>query len=624
MLIYQDTTPRFRRLVVENRIVDVLTDNYAIRLGHRPPAGELGAWQNSLSRVRDLIDEAGLDDNIIALEYEVPYNQSRIDCLIFGRGKGNSENVVLIELKQWSSVQALQEEGNFVETFVGGAERTVPHPSQQVRGYHDHLKSFVAAFEQPPPLKLFSCAYCHNYSRTENEGLFHHIYDEIISEFPIFTKGDFIQFAAHIRELLHAGKGFEVFNRFMQSPLRPSKKLLENVSRIVQNEAVFSLLNEQLVAKNLIWSHVRRSRKSNAGTVIIVQGGPGTGKSVIAINVLAEAARQGYKVFYGCKSKPFTEGLKKLVGKNGEQLFSNLLRFLPSRVPKDDIDLLLIDEAHRIETNSNHQYTKPQDRTNIPQIDQLIMCARTSVFFIDDRQNVRTREIGNSNVIRAAAARHNKELREVSLQTQFRCMGSNDYLLWLESVLGYSNDARLLRKDEVFDFRIFDSPQEIYANLQVKEIQKPNSARMIAGFCWPWSQSLDEDGEFVKDVRIGDFAMPWETHDKIRPPKGYVKWFEWAYRPEGFKQIGCIYTAQGFEFEYVGVIIGDDLSYSAESNLLIGNIAATRDPMLRRGAENFETHVKNIYRTLLSRGMKGCYVYFTNKETERYFRSRME
>lgn len=148
---------------------------------------------------------------------------------------------------------------------------------------------------------------------------------------------------------------------------------------------------------------------------------------------------------------------------------------------------------------------------------------------------------------------------------------------------------------------------------------------MMAGFCWPWSKTLDSNGEFVKDVVIGDFAMPWETHGDIsRPPKGYVKWYEWAYKTEGSKQVGCIYTAQGFEFDYVGVIVGDDLVYSPQNGVLQADITFTKDPTLRRNKENFEMHVKNIYRTLLSRGMKGCYVYFTNKNAEHFFKSRIE
>lgn len=160
--------------------------------------------------------------------------------------------------------------------------------------------------------------------------------------------------------------------------------------------------------------------------------------------------------------------------------------------------------------------------------------------------------------------------------------------------------------------------------LNEKEKEKPNSARMVAGFCWPWSSKTDINGELVKDVKIGNFAMPWETHDKITSiPKGYVRQYEWAYRPEGIKQVGCIYTAQGFEFDYIGVIIGNDLCVDGKTGKISADISATKDSMLKRSPENFEKHVKNIYRTLLTRGMKGCYVYFTDKETEKYFRERI-
>lgn len=625
MLIYQAPSERFIDDVRENTISDIMSVNYKARLGKEPGTPEFVSWQNSLSRVRDLLEIGKIHDTFVALEYEVPYNQSRLDCLLFGKGTNNISNVVLIELKQWSDVKALAEEGNFVETYTGGRERVVPHPSQQVKGYHYYMQGFVEEFEKEPTLTLYSCAYCHNYSRTDGKGLHHPVYKELIAEFPLFTKDDTKLLGAKIRELLEKGAGFEIFNRFMQSRLHPSKKLLENVHKIIKNDVVFSLLNEQLVAKNLIWARLRMAEKKKEKSVIIVHGGPGTGKSVIALNVLAEAALRKKNVLYGCKSKPFTSGLQKLVGRGGEVMFSNLFRFIPSRTKENEFDILLIDEAHRIEKTSNHQYTKPEDRTDMPQTEQLVRCSKTTVFFIDDRQNVRSSEVGSTALIKEAALKYGAGIHEVTLETQYRCMGSNDYLLWLESVLGYSEENRVFRKDDMFDFRIFSSPQEIMEILKEKEAEKPNSARMVAGFCWPWSSKTDENGELVKDVRIGEFAMPWETHDKITSiPKGYVRWYEWAYRTEGIKQVGCIYTAQGFEFDYIGVIIGNDLCVNKSTGKIGADISATKDPMLKRSPDNFEKHIKNIYRTLLTRGMKGCYVYFTDKETEEYFRERME
>src|SRR5438105_1228711 len=171
MLIYQNTARAFIEDVRNNAIADIMNLAFASRWGRSPGAQEFQSWQNSLSRVRDVIELAEIHETFVALEYEVPYNQSRIDCLLFGRAPA-SGNVVLVELKQWSTVEALPEPGNFVETYTGGGERIVPHPSQQVKGYHGYLIGFVTEFESAAPLWLFSCAYCHNYEKRTGYLLF--------------------------------------------------------------------------------------------------------------------------------------------------------------------------------------------------------------------------------------------------------------------------------------------------------------------------------------------------------------------------------------------------------------------------------------------------------------------
>jgi hypothetical protein len=289
------------------------------------------------------------------------------------------------------------------------------------------------------------------------------------------------------------------------------------------------------------------------------------------------------------------------------------------------IDVLIVDEAHRIGKTSNHQFTKPSDKTDMPQINQLIRCAKTSVFFIDDKQIIRSLEIGNTELIKKVANEYNCSIEEVELPSQFRCNGSDNYIEWLESVLGHSKEKRILKHQDNFDFKIVSSPEDLYELIKKKNSENNQTARIVAGFCWPWSKILDKDGELIKDVKIGDFAMPWETNDNIsKPPKGYVSWYEWAYKPEGIKQVGCIYTAQGFEFDYIGVIVGSDIKYDKKKDALIGNPEGTKDPVLKRNKENFTDYVRNIYRVLMSRGMKGCYVYFVDKDVEKFFKKRIE
>jgi uncharacterized protein len=621
MLIYQGTTDEFVRLNRMNRIADVMDETYFSFTGRHAGLSEYNSWQNSLTRVRDLVEVAELKENYIALEYSVPYNnQSRIDCLLFGKSNGQ-EVVFLVELKQWSKVEATEIEGNYVETFTGGGHRIVLHPSQQVKGYHNYLLDFVEEFEKEPAMSLVSCAYCHNYSRTDHAGLFDRIYEKILEKHPVYCKEDLPGLALELKSRLSGGTGFEVFNRFMRSRIRPSRKLMDNARDVILSGKQYSLLNEQLIAKNLIWGKVRQGLKKDQKSVVIVRGGPGTGKSIIALNVLAEVAQRKLTALFVCKSKPFREGLQKLVGGKAKNLFINPYFLVPARTQESGLDVVFVDEAHRLERSNTHRYMRPEHKSELPQVDQIIRSARTSVFFIDDRQSVRHLEIGNSQMVREAAARMGATVEEVELVSQFRCMGSNDYLLWIESVLGLRDEKRMYRENDQFDFRIFDSPGALYNALEEKEKEKSGTARLVAGFCWPWSNP-NPDGTLVNDVKIGDFAMPWETKGDQWVGE-YPPWHQWAIKDKGFEQVGCIYTAQGFEFDYIGVIIGPDLVYDNKTGSLKADITATRDPVLKRNAEHFEEYVKNIYRVLMSRGMKGCYLYFADKEVEEYFQERM-
>ncbi|WP_336685910.1 DUF2075 domain-containing protein [Chryseobacterium bernardetii] len=622
-LIYSEPQDIFFSDVLLNKVADKMKGSY-----NTVQNSEFRAWENSTKSIKNLIELSGIKDTYITFEYLVPYTQRRIDCLLYGSNKDNKGVVVHIELKQWDSVKATNIEGNFVETYTGKPKNLVAHPSQQVKGYHEYLVGFVEVFEENE-IGLYGCSYCHNYTRVDGEGLYDQVYKKILDNYPLYSKNDVQELAETLREKLGNGDGYSIFNKFMQSPVRPSKKLLESASKIISDTEKFALLNDQIVARNTIISKIKNADKNNEKSVIIIKGGPGTGKTVIALHLLAELAssKKQRSVFFATKSKPLLEGIKHNLerGNQAKLLFTNLNQYIPSRADENSVDILLIDEAHRIGKTSNNQYTKAFDRTDLPQMDTLIKAAKVSIFFIDDKQIIREQEIGNTDLIRETASKYNCSIEEVELISQFRCNGSDNYLDWLESTLGHNDSKRILKEQDNYEFKIFDSPTELYTELIKKSEEKDTTARLTAGFCWPWSKTLDKEGNLKNDVKIGSFAMPWETHGDItRPPKGFVKWYEWAYKPEGIKQVGCIYTAQGFEFDYIGVIVGEDLKYDEETDTLKGDITATQDPTLRRGKENFDEYVKNIYRVLMSRGMKGCYVYFTNKETEKYFRSRLE
>lgn len=622
MRIYQGTTQEFIQDTVHNRITDKIKEHFETYYGRRASPSEITSWTNSLQFLKNVVEHASPPDNMIALEYELPYSTERIDCLLFGKGADGRDSVVIIELKQWSQVADCEIADNII-TFVGGARRMVPHPSFQVRGYHYYLEDFVELFHEKNSADLSSCVYCHNYSKLDDAVLLAPKFEGILKEFPVYTKDDFEELSDFLKAKIECGNGLEIFDRFIHSRIKPSQRLIDVTRRMIEGQKVFNLIDEQLTARNAIVDRAKKCAKLKKKFVIIVRGGPGTGKSVIALDALAELLRGKNVVYHATGSKAFTSTLRKVVGPRASELFKYFNSF--SAYGPNEIKVLICDEAHRIRSSGNSRFTPKGSRSELPQIDELINVAKVCVFFIDDWQIVRPGEIGSSELIRSAAAKCGCDLYEFELTTQFRCNGSDGYLAWLENTLMVRDaENKVLTKNEKMDFRIFDTPTALYEAVKGKNKEKPNSARMVAGFCWPWSTPR-RDGTLVEDVVIEDLRMPWEGREGFKLAKGIPYWYQWAYDANGVNQCGCIYTIQGFEFDYVGVIFGNDLVYDPKGKSLVGQPKNSRDPVLKKSSgSDFTNYAKHVYRVLMSRGMSGCYMYFVDKETERFFRSRLE
>ena len=653
-ILYQASQSQFIRDVERNYVSQKMR-HAAEQAGIHSAENEIASWENNAPHVSRLLTQCGAKDSYVTFEFLVPFSRKRIDCMIYGTGDDNSENVIHIELKQWSNktVGLAESDGNFttdestsrqqddvifnVEAFTGHANRIVAHPSQQVKGYQGYLSNFIEVFSNHE-VELTGLAYCYNYTKNDASKpscLFDEKYATLLEQFPTYAKDQFDDLTGKLTRLLRKGAGISIFNKVMQSPIRPSKKLLNEVSTMIESGDIsaFSLIEDQIVARNIIINKIREMRANssrNKKNVIIVNGGPGTGKTVIALHILAELAKlsnngYGLNVHYATKSKPLLEGVRAQLSTTSRMLFSNVTSFVPSSSDENSVDVLLVDEAHRIQKNANNQYTKAENRTDLSQIDTIIRAAKITVFFIDDRQAIRGVEIGSASMIREAAERWNASVEECELKSQFRCNGSDNYLNWLEQVL-YNKQVTSHFDTEDFDLRIMDSPQKMYESLVEQNNVPGQTARLMAGFCWPWSTNV-VNGDLVKDVKIGTFAMPWETNDKVDRRSlrvSYPRWYEWAYKPEGIKQVGCIYTSQGYEFDYAGVIIGPDLKYDPVEDKIITDKSACKDPVLKRTQKEatmtFDDYVRNIYRVLMSRGMKGCYLYVCDKELRKYLK----
>lgn len=617
MRLYEGSIEQFKQDVITNKIADQMAGNFKNYYRRTCNPSEKNSWINSLNFVKNALDYSNLKDNQIVVEYELPYSQRRIDLILFGKDNENTDNVILIELKQWSNenVYDCETEGNVIVDF-GRFKKEHVHPSLQVEGYHYDVQDYMKIFEESPKINLSSCVYCHNYSKTGNNVLFYPKFKTEIDKFPLFSKEDVTSLGDYLKNRLNKGSGIEVFGRFVNSPIKASKKLLEHVGEMINKQQVFNLIDEQITAYNKIVHEAKKLSSTNTKSVIIVKGGPGTGKSVIALEVMAELLKQNKTVYHATGSSAFTNTLRKLLGVRASKQFKFFNSFMNQEPNK--IDVLICDEAHRIRKTSENMYTPSANRTGEPQIDELIKSAKLSLFFIDEFQIVRPTEIGNIELIKESAKKFGiteNNITEFELKTQFRCGGSDSFIQWIDSTLGLrESEDQILRKDQKMEFKIFDDPLEMKKALDEKNKEKKNCARIVAGFCWEWSKPK-HDGTLVNDVKVENLEMPWEKKDDF---------WKWATHDTGMEQVGTVYTAQGFEFDYIGVIFGKDLVYSNKEGKWIAQPKESFDSMAKRGNTNLEQHLKHVYRVLLSRAHKGCYVYFMDKETEKYFKSKIE
>jgi DUF2075 family protein len=585
MRLYEGTIDEFRQDVIQNQVSDIISHNYSIHYGRSVAPSEKNSWTNSLNFVKNALDFSQLNDNKIVVEYELPYSSRRIDVLLFGKNEQKVDSIVLMELKQWSNdnIEDCETEGNVIVDY-GRFRKEQAHPSLQVEGYHYDLKDFMTIFEEKISPKLSSCAYCHNYSKVKDNVLYFSKFSKYIQRYPLFSKEEIKNLGIYLKERLYKGSGLEVFNRFIYSPIKPSKKLLDHTKDMINQQQIFNLIDDQITAYNSIMHKAKKLVKINKKSVIIVKGGPGTGKSVIALEVMGELLRRGKNVYHATGSSAFTKTLRKILGTRSSKLFQFFNSFMGYK--ENQIEILICDEAHRIRETSSNRFTPRHLRTNTPQIEELIKVAKLSIFFIDEHQVVRPNEIGSISLIKGMAKKldiENSEICEFELKTQFRCSGSDVFLQWLENTLEIrESEKQFLSSDNRMDFKIFDDPVKLKEMIDKKNKEKKNCARIVAGFCWPWSKP-NPDGSLINDVKVDGLEMPWEKKDQF---------WKWATDDSGMEQVGTVYTAQGFEFDYIGIIFGNDLVYDFSKKVWIAKPENSYDTMAKRGNTKFTKHLK--------------------------------
>ncbi|GAB3879526.1 DNA/RNA helicase domain-containing protein [Terrabacter terrigena] len=600
-------------------MADRLAEQMSIQTGRRPAAGEARSWERSLPALRADLVSAGLEDVEMLIEYQLPLTSKRADVVLAGKHPTSGQpSYVVVELKQWSAAESFEGSDTLVSVEQYG-RRAVTHPALQVADYCDYLSSFTVMLAEQPH-SLAGVAYLHN---ATDLGVADLLAMPRTKDGAVFTGQRRGAFVEYLRSLLAPGEsGADAADALLRSKIAPSKQLLTVAAEEVQHREQFVLLDEQRDAYEHVMHAVERARRANTKTAVVVSGGPGSGKSVIALSVMGELSRQGRSVMHATGSRSFTMTLRKVAGRRAprvQKLFTYFNSFMSAE--PNDLDCLILDEAHRIRETSVSRYTRKELRTaGRPQIHELLAAAKVPVFLLDEHQVVRPGEMGTVEDIEAHAGGLGLRVEHINLNDQFRCGGSEVYVEWVLRLLGLKPGGPIEWKgDDGFSVSVADTPQELEHMLATRQ-GDGYSARMAAGYCWPWSDPRP-DGSLVDDVEIDGWSHPWNLRGD-RSVGGAPPAALWASDPAGFGQVGCVYTAQGFEYDHAGVIIGPDFVWRDGRWCTVRD--ANKDPDFRNRTkvsdQQFDRLVRNVYKVLLTRGMESVTVYSTDPQTRDFLR----
>ncbi|MFD8021352.1 DNA/RNA helicase domain-containing protein [Streptomyces lavendulae] len=614
-MLFRDSAAAVAAEILSTSLFLRLTDQFVHVHGHKPSQAEVRSWERSLPVLAYALNEAGLGQVEMLIEYGLPLSSKRADVVLAGQDPATGAPAyVVVELKQWSD--ATPDEDDPLLCRIDAYPHAVLNPIEQVRRYCQYLVSFNGALSNTPEL-VHGVAYLHNASEFGVAGLTEVPEDQQGRLFTAERRGDFL---AYLRTRLAPASGAAAADRLLSGRTQPSKQLMAVAAAEVREREQFVLLDEQQVAYRTVLNAVQRAKRSDHKEVVLVTGGPGSGKSVIALSLLGELFRQGVPTLHATGSQSFTKTMRKVAGARRREV-QNLFKYFNSFMAAEpnSLDVLICDEAHRIRETSANRYTRAEHRTGRPQVDELIDVARVPVFLLDDHQVVRPGEMGDRRRIEKAARDRGLRCHVIELDSQFRCGGSDAYLGWVVNLLGLvPGEPVRWEPDGRMQLMVADSPQELEAFLAERRAEN-FGARMSAGYCWKWTTNPKPGFPLPTDVVIGDWARPWNVYGD-RSVDGAPPAALWATDPNGFGQVGCVYTAQGFEYDWSGVILGPDLVWRGDRWIV--DRTASKDPVFTKATpdEQVDQLIRNTYKVLLTRGMVGTVVYSTDPETREKLR----
>lgn len=622
MIVYEATKQLFVEDVVQDRIEENIDRKFYEKMGYHTSKSERNAWNNSMQYMMKVLIDNNIPGNVgIAIEFKIPNTSKRVDFIITGKDGKFKNTAIIVELKQWTDADIVSGKDGIVKTVTGHALREVAHPSYQAWSYATTIEDYNETV-QDRQIDLHPCAYLHNYLAVTPPTLLSDDYKTYLEKAPAFIKGDVEKLRDFINKYIKYGDDKETLYMIENGKIRPSKSLQDALSSMLKGNEEFVMIDDQKLVYETALNMARKSYRDGNKRVLIVKGGPGTGKSVLAINLLVKLTNENMVCSYVTKNAaPRNVYATKLSGDFRKTRINNLFKGSGSFVESADneFDVLIVDEAHRLNAKSGMFQNLGEN-----QIKEIIKASKFSIFFIDESQRVTLKDIGSVEEIQKYIGQTNAESEVMELESQFRCNGSDGYIAWLDDVLDIRKTANNEGFDLDYDIKICDDPNEV-RDIIFEKNKINNKARLLAGYCWNWIKDGKNKSD-VFDITIPEynFAMSWNLGNSQT----------WAIDLNSVNEVGCIHTCQGLEFDYVGVIIGDDLRYEDGQVITDFTKRASTDNSLKGIKTMYKNNpekalkiadeiIKNTYRTLMTRGQKGCYIYCEDKTLADYLISRI-
>ena len=498
MLIYARTKAQFLEDAARGDLAQVIRQSFRQKGIRHDNDREAAAWEHSLLAAAHALDTRELPDGLqVAVEYQIPQTSKRVDLILAGEDEQGRSNLVLVELKQWTEAGCTSQPG-IVTAFTGGQIRAVAHPSYQAYSYAKTLEHFNQTIQERQ-IGVHPCAYLHNYSPSRREEILSPRYREVTDAAPVFIRSEEAKFRRFVRQFIRRPPGEDLLQLMDQGKIHPSKALQDVLGYMLRGSEEFVMLDEQKVAYETVLDAIEQALQDGRKRTVIVEGGPGTGKSVVAVRLLAElVAGRGRNAQYVTKNAAPRNVYFRELRQNHytldyvKGLFKGSGSYVNSQ--RNAFDCLIADEAHRLNQKSGMYRNKGEN-----QIKEIICASKVSVFFLDEDQVVTTSDIGSVDEIKRWARRCSSPLyrdaggREVlKLTSQFRCNGSEGYIAFLNDLLEISSTANYDGFDGDYDLRLYDDPCLMREDLRRKNLIN-NKARMVAGYCYPWLSKKSGD-----------------------------------------------------------------------------------------------------------------------------------